>query len=67
MAAQLKWDGDRLMLGKTKMAEVVTHQDGLKRYHLGPDDKLSSGYERKEDCRQDCETEVRDLLAKAGA
>lgn len=63
----LKWKGDELFLGATKMAEVKKHADGVCRYHLGPDDTISEPYQSKEDAKQDCMRHVRDLLAKAGA
>jgi hypothetical protein len=64
----LKWKGDELCLGATKMAEVRTRADGLEYdYVLGPEDHVSEPYQDKEDCRQDCMRHVRDLLAKAGA
>lgn len=44
----LKWKGDQLFLGATKMAEVKKHADGVYRYHLGPDDHVSEPYEHKE-------------------
>jgi hypothetical protein len=68
MAVSLKWKGDELYLGKTMMAHVRprTLEDGYL-YVLGPEDRVSDPYERKEDARQDCETVVRDMLARAGA
>jgi hypothetical protein len=68
MPVMLKWKGDELFLGKTKMAEVraSTHGDHAV-YVLGPEDKVSEPYESPEDARQDCETEVRRLLKAAGA
>jgi hypothetical protein len=68
MAAQLKWDGDKLMLGKTKMAEVSAFGVAATSYrwrHAAGD--WSTFYENKEDARQDCMTAVRSLLQKAGA
>jgi hypothetical protein len=74
MAVSLKWKGDELYLGKTKMAEVMPvwsapakPETETFQYVLGPNDKVSEPYQSKEDCRQDCETVVRDMLARAGA
>jgi hypothetical protein len=66
MAAQLKWDGDKLMLGKTKMAEVRTRAEGIEYdYVIGPGDKVSEPYQDKDDARQDCFNEVLRLLRAA--
>lgn len=70
MAAQLKWDGDRLMLGKTKMAEVRERGDVRRvypdwEYIIGPGDKVSEPYQDKDDARQDCFNEVLRLLRAA--
>lgn len=62
----LKWKGDELFLGDTKMAEVQLAL-GAPRYIVGPSDFVSGAYETKEDAKQDCLRHVRDLLAKAGA
>lgn len=75
MAVNLKWVGDELYLGKTKMAEVKGLPDedhppvtGPRyRYVLGPSDRVSEPYQDKDDARQDCESVVRDMLARAGA
>jgi hypothetical protein len=68
MPATLKWKGDELFLGKTKMAEVRTRAEGLEYdYVLGPKDFVSEPYQGKNDARQDCLHRVRDMLAKAGA
>lgn len=68
MTVQLKWNGNELMLGKTKTGEVRASAHGDHAvYVLGPDDFTSRPYENPDDCRQDCETHVRRLLAKAGA
>jgi hypothetical protein len=73
MPATLKWKGDELFLGKTKMAGVRTRAEGLEYdYVLGRDDEpeydhVSEPYREKEDARQDCETHVRGLLSRAGA
>ncbi len=66
--AQLKWDGDELFLGKTKMAEVRQRGEkpALHEYVLGPEDKVSPPYERKEDARSDCMHAVMRLLKSAG-
>lgn len=71
MSGLLKWDGDDLFLGKTRMARV--REDGVDArtatpydYVVGPDDFISTPYERKDDARQDCERHVRELLRKAG-
>jgi hypothetical protein len=69
MAVSLKWKGDELYLGKTMMAHVRP-SERLQRsfeYVLGPEDKVSTPYQDKDDARQDCLAVVRDLLAKAGA
>lgn len=68
MAAELKWNGDELFLGKTKMAEVRTRCEGYEwDYVIGPGDTVSEPYQRKADARQDCERAVREALRKAGA
>lgn len=74
MAVSLKWKGDELYLGKTKMAEVmpVWSAPGAPeietfQYVLGPNDKVSEPYQRKQDARNDCTQVVRDMLARAGA
>ena len=75
MTKLLKWDGDALYLGRTKMAEVASFPDEdhppmigpYHRYMIGPDDFTSTPYQRKEDARQDCERHVRQLLKAAGA
>lgn len=70
MAALLKWDGDKLMLGKTQIAMVVEEQgdaDPFFRYVLGPEDFVSEPYQDKDDARQDCKNHVQRLLKKAGA
>jgi hypothetical protein len=69
MAATLKWDGDELKLGATKMAEMFTSQKNgapLYFYVLGPRDTMSEPYQSKDDARQDCFNEVQRLLRKAG-
>jgi hypothetical protein len=64
----LKWKGDELYLGATKMAEVRTRAEGLEYdYTIGPEDHVSEPYQDKEDAKQDCMRNVRDLLSKAGA
>ena len=63
----LKWKGDELFLGATKMAEVKPLEGHWWNYVIGPNDTVSEPYQSKEDARQDCATVVRDLLAKAGA
>jgi hypothetical protein len=67
MAVSLKWKGNELFLGKTKMAEVRPLEGHWWEYVIGAEDRLSEPYQSKEDCRQDCETVVRDMLAQAGA
>lgn len=67
MPVDLKWKGDELFLGATKMAEVVGITARAYRFVLGPDDHVSESYERKEDARNDCYDHVRRLLKKAGA
>jgi hypothetical protein len=70
MAATLKWDGDELKLGTTKMAEVaaVDTQWQEKGFHWrhahGP---WSETYQDKDDARQDCFNDVAAKLKKAGA
>jgi hypothetical protein len=66
--ATLKWKGDELFLGATKMAHVrpMTREDGYL-YVIGPDDHVSEPYQDKEDARNDCCDHVRLLLKKAGA
>lgn len=68
MAVSLKWKGDELFLGKTKMGLVMMKPsvNGWV-YVLGPEDSVSDPYQRKDDARQDCETVVRDMLSRAGA
>lgn len=73
----LKWKGDELFLGATKMAEVQLRGDTtgqrlgvaveLFRYVIGPNDHVSEPYQRKDDAKQDCMRHIRDMLAKAGA
>lgn len=71
----LKWKGDELFLGATKMAEVKGHPDEdsppvtgpCYTYVIGPDDHVSEPYQSKDDAKQDCHRHVRDLLGKAGA
>ena len=71
MAAQLKWKGDELFLGKTKMAEVRVRLGGGVSvehfYVLGPKDFVSEPYKEKSTARQECWKHVCDLLVKAGA
>lgn len=67
MAATLKWDGDRLMLGWVEMAAVLKRNKAGYAYHLNADDFISEPYQSKEDAMQDCLTAVRALLKKAGA
>lgn len=68
MAAQLKWKGDELFLGTTKMAEVRTRAEGIEYdYVLGPKDFVSEPYQSKDDARQDCWLHVCRLMKKAGA
>ena len=70
MTVKLKWDGDSLMLGRTKMAEVVSRPRVgvlVHAYILGPEDFVSDPYQSKDDARQDCKAHVRRLLANAGA
>lgn len=69
MTVSLKWKGNELFLGKTKMAHIRDNaeQSGLCEYVLGPEDRVSEPYQRKDDARQDCERVVRDMLARAGA
>lgn len=67
MAAPLKWDGDKLMLGKTQMAEVRPLEGHWWRYVIGPGDHSSEPYQIKDDARQDCMSHVQRLLKKAGA
>jgi len=68
MAVDLKWKGDELFLGATKMAEVRTRAAGIEYdYVIGPTDHVSEPYQDKEDARQDCYDHVRRLLKKAGA
>jgi hypothetical protein len=68
---ELKWKGDELMLGATKMAEVmpVWSYGGASTYQyiIGPEDHISEPYQDKGDAKQDCMRHVRDLLSKAGA
>lgn len=72
----LKWKGDELFLGATKMAHVMPvavagksgkYDETTHRYVVGPEDHVSDPYQDKDDAKQDCERHVRDLLAKAGA
>jgi hypothetical protein len=68
MAATLKWDGDELKLGTTKMAEVAAFgmgKDSFRWRHAAGD--WSEFYRDRDDARQDCENAVRALLKKAGA
>lgn len=69
MGAELKWKGDALYLGATKMAEVRRTVEDLMlwEYSIGPDDTVSAPYLEKDNARGDCELHVRDLLVKAGA
>lgn len=68
MTVKLKWNGDRLMLGRTVMAGVRREPlDEEWVYVIGPRDLTSERYEKKDDCRKDCEAHVRRLLSKAGA
>jgi hypothetical protein len=68
MAATLKWDGDELKLGATKMAEVAAvdpswQEKGVHWRHThGP---WSETYQEKEDAMQDCFNAVHALLKKA--
>ena len=74
MSALLRWKGNELRLGATKMAEVIQvatrgsgAYDGVTfRYVLGPEDFVSEPYQEKDDARQDCEAHVRRLLKRAG-
>jgi hypothetical protein len=75
MPVMLKWKGNELFLGKTKMAEVITVSVQGKtgkydvetfRYVLGPEDRVSEPYERAQDARNDCTDEVARLLKNAG-
>lgn len=64
----LKWKGDEMFLGKTKMGALEQRPTrGGWVYVLGPEDFVSEGYESKDDARQDCQTHVRRLLDKARA
>jgi hypothetical protein len=72
--ATLKWDGDELKLGATKMAEVMpvwsapgAPQTETFKYVIGPSDFVSEPYQDKDDARQDCFNAVHALLKKAGA
>ena len=66
MPVDLKWKGNALMLGRTKMAHLESEgADTL--YVLGPRDFVFKPYKKSEDCRQDCEAHVRRQLKKAGA
>lgn len=69
MAVSLKWKGDELYLGKTKMAHVREDKraGGGWEYVLGPNDFVSVAHERKEDAVSHCYGRVRDMLARAGA
>lgn len=62
----LKWKGDELFLGTTKMA-YLAFNGPLTKYVIGPSDHVSEPYQSKDDAKQDCMRHVRDLLAKAGA
>lgn len=68
MGLALKWKGDELFLGATKMAYIGRLvETNTYRYHLGPEDHVSEPYQEKEDARNDCYDHVRRLLKKAGA
>lgn len=62
----LKWKGDELFLGATKMAEVKPLEGHWWEYVIGPNDTTSEPYQVKEDARQDCLAHVQRLLKKAG-
>lgn len=66
MAAKLRWEGDALWLGEFVVGELkrVTGVRSIHRYWAGR--RQSATYENPQDCMQDCETEVRRLLKKAG-
>lgn len=69
----LKWKGDVLYLGATKMAEVKPVHDVLGdpptafSYVIGLCDHVSELFQSKVDAKQDAERHVRDLLAKTAA
>lgn len=66
MPVGLKWKGDELFLGKTKMADLEERPTrGGWVYVLGPEDFVSEGYERMQDARNDCTSHVQRLLDKA--
>lgn len=68
MAAKLEWTGHNLYLGEFRVAEVRTL--GPRRFRFrAPCDTMGKGrkeYESIADAFQDCESEVRRLLKKAG-
>lgn len=63
MTVKPKWDGNALMLGKTKMAEVREFPEGWRWCHSHG--AWREPYEEKTDAMQDCEAEVRRLLRQA--
>lgn len=63
MAANLKWKGNGLFLGKTMMAETQETPKGAQWRHAHA--KWSKLYETMADARQDCVLDVQRLLRGA--
>lgn len=68
MAVKLEWDNISLMLGPIRVAQVaVTGKQWRFQIPMGERAMFESvGYQRGNDCMQDCESEVRRLLKEAG-
>lgn len=75
MAATLEWNGNALDLRLWPEADIVgrvgivrARADGITCYYVTAVvmRRVSEPYQREEDARQDCESEVRRLLKEAG-